>query len=260
MNTMSLLRNAFVALSLGAFLIPNAFSAQGDVADDEQGQHPVASRSLSLTEPAQDKDPKTLAPIQQLPEEILKRIFFFLDIKELGRTNRACHQFHSIITEPLRVYRFLHALQIPGIYAKKKMLSNTPCMRLRVEPDFFADKILSIDDYAGVLPKGIFDKLENLKVLGLNGYRGTLPEGVFDKLGSLKSLSLNDYTVDLPDGIFDALGSLSSLELRNYTGILPEDVFDDLELLKLLELNDYTGDLPEVLVKTLSDRLVIVML
>ncbi|MDC0349023.1 F-box-like domain-containing protein, partial [Alphaproteobacteria bacterium] len=216
------------ALFLALILTTGCYAAAGS------GWEEASSAS-----PQRQKPNGTIATL--LPPEMLEHVFFFLDIKALGRANQVCRQFRSIINDQLTVSRFLH-VKFPHI---AESLANTPCMKLRVGPDVLAsERFLTLKNYTDPLPKSIFASLGSLTYLNCRGYKGILPEGVFDALESLTCLHLSGYTGILPEGVFDALGNLRVLNFYRCTGAFPEGVFTSLESLRYLTLYR-TGPLPQ---------------
>ena len=129
MNTTSLVRNALVALSLGAFLISPAHATQP--AGNQEFERPTSSaripagrvarlinmfenNSLASVHAAQSDaannttQAPTIARIQQgdrtitavLPQETLQKIFNYLPLEDAGHAREACVAFCSALSGP----------------------------------------------------------------------------------------------------------------------------------------------------------------
>jgi hypothetical protein len=259
MMTRSLLHKAFVALSLGAFLISPAQASQDDAPNNSSTppKTPLSSHSQNIE--SLPRLYKSLYP------PLIFQDFFLLhlpvqDAATLsGTCKKAAKAFRSPeITKRLDIVRFLYRLQEPILdpFTGKKSAQASPVVQemlegpmgnLKLIPTIFKEglEFLRLDNYTGALPKGAFNDLGNLGNLDLNNYTGTLPAGIFSNLRGLEALGLNSYTGTLPVGFFSALEKLNILSLNSYTSpSLPVGIFSDLESLKTLFLNSYTGTLP----------------
>ena len=97
------------------------------------------------------------------------------------------------------------------------------------------------------IPKGVFDKLTNLKVLYLDGNRiDILPNGVFKNLKNIEEIGLSSNKLkEIQEDTFSGLDKLNSIGITN-NGIkkLPDNIFKNLNSLKELYL--YENNLKEL--------------
>ena len=241
-NPASLLRNTFVALSLGAFLISPTYAGLGD-----QDFKPNSSSALvpaSHAVPSDAENDTTDVPTERVeqdansiasrPIEVLERILQFLPAKDASRAKKVCVNFHEALSGPkydnlFQLTRFLRYLQTSRQASPLvDTLLSGPLGSMRLSPEIFEEGIteLHLDSYIGDFPDEAFDALGNIQILHLNDYTGILPDETFSALGNLTWLSLDGYTGStLPDGIFSALESLTHLDLNDYTGTLPNETY-----------------------------------
>ena len=97
------------------------------------------------------------------------------------------------------------------------------------------------------IPKGVFDKLTNLKVLYLDGNRiDILPNGVFKNLKNIEEIGLSSNKLkEIQEDTFSGLDKLNTIGITN-NGIkkLPDNIFKNLNSLKGLYL--YENNLKEL--------------
>jgi len=292
MNTMPLLRNAFVALTLGVFLIPSTFAAQAN--DDEHVTHGGGAAALvPYTGLAQDDTDQVSGggaggaadttgaegnPFFELPDELLEKVFLYLDVRGAFFLKETCKKFNqhltrkyltTILPEPFKVGQLLFTLrqtEQSSLFGNRMLVE--PLSDMSMSPEVFREglQILALTRYTHVLPEGLLAGVTNLRTLDLRYHTQPLPEGVFDGatnltdldlsgyignldpetfngLTDLRSLDLSGYARDIPEGIFARLGSLDELNINHYTGSLTSGVFDGLGNITLLSLNSYTGNL-----------------
>jgi len=103
MNTISLLRNAFMALSLGAFLISPARAGVSN--QDFEAKRSSSPVSVSNTPPSHDEggDERDINELtaNELPSEMLAKIFMHVPMEDLDAIYWTSHTFRSALS-PLK--------------------------------------------------------------------------------------------------------------------------------------------------------------
>ena len=274
MNTIPLLRNAFVALSLGAFLTSNAFAAQAN--DDEHAGAPAASSALvPYTAITQDggggAGGAVDTPFIKITEEDgtstwtsllpIGHSDALIDAKRLGdHENPRGSSINLLIPEELiqhlcedylsvrdgvalrsTCYAFYHALldtRFDRAFSFGKLLHHmNPADRAPEFPN-------SITDLPLVLP-GDFPSIFRNGLIRLNNHTHALPAGLLAGADNLRFLYLNDYHHDLPARFLAGMTDLRYLYLINHPHPFPEGFLDGLTNLQGLNLNGHPHPLPE---------------
>jgi len=277
MNSSSLLRNALVTLSLGAFLTSNAFAAQGNDEDNHGG---MASALVPYTGIAQDdtdvgdaadtpfitvtEEGGTSTLVSLLPaghteaqidltrldqkgsilacldDNLIKLIFICG-----GYICKGSLSVRDTVALKETCYTFYHALRDARF---------DPALRLvqflhHIPPE---ERSLAFDKGAEglplVLPKGdvypyIFRK--KLSTLDLIKYTDVLPEGFLAGASHLKTLNLYNYQHPLPTGFLAGAVNLEWLNIDNHPHALPAGFLDGAGNLTDLHLDNHPHALPE---------------
>jgi len=275
MNTISLLRNAFLALSLSDFLISSTYAAQpaddalsfasrGPLRSDAAADIPeieISEERAGAIERAQQADGNITAV---LPPEVLEHILGYVAAEDVPNVDLTCVDFHKALfrsknTEQFRtVTPFLRNLQETGQASPlvDTMLSSWPIAHLKIVSGIFKEDLrrLRVNDYPGNLLEGIFEGATAVH-LWLNNYTGNLTAETFADSLVLNHLYIEDYTGDLLEGVFSGLERVNELHIRGYTGSnLPEGIFAGLRN-GWLSIEDYTGVLPESIFAGLGGHL-----
>jgi len=275
MNTMPLLRNAFVALTLGVFLIPSTFAAQAN--DDEHVTHGGGAAALvPYTGLAQDDtdvgggaggavDTPFITATEGAGTPTLVSLLRAdhpdaqIDLERLDQKDNAFvmlpdELIHKIISSYLSVhdgvalretcYALYHALsdtRFDRAFNYGRMLHHiVPAQR---SPEFAKG--------AADLPLCLRKKdipsifIEDISRLDLSGYTHALPEGLLEGSANLESLTLNNHTHALPEGLLDGATNLQYLRLNNHQHPISAGLLDGARALRWLFLSGHTHALPE---------------
>ena len=258
MNSLPLLRNSFLALSLSAFLIPEAYAAADNNNDQAIGQvarlaSMFENNSLASIHDAQSgghvTDITRVSPPEDqnithaLPHEMLSHVFSQLSLKDILATKGTCTLFYNAFhnafsdetsTEKFKVGVFLyHLRKTDQISLRGNGILSSPLTEARLGPDVFKEGLthLSFPTYKYDLPEKPFDGLGNVTELYFTNTRCHFSQDNFFGLNTLDLLSIkqhkgslhrkNKHTTFGPN-TFTLLGALNLLIISQMNRTIPE--------------------------------------
>ena len=281
MNPLPLLRNAFLALSLGAFLTSNAVAAS---ADERDGAQPVTCTAIVLyTGISQDEEVPANEASRASPSRKKRRTDDSgftaassamateadgetsgggpaeagnqaLDSDELHLTKSFPDEILVSIFEKLPLGSFVNIRDTCEKF--RRILNDNHFIKPRITFGIFYgtnERERSLGrpvPFADIMIEKLFfgDKRfpatfkPNTSSLDLENLEQPLPSGFLANARNIEALSLNRYSHNLTLGSFGTT-NLILLKLNHHPSNLPENIFSSLVNLKELELNDYTGTL-----------------
>jgi hypothetical protein len=272
MNTPSLFRNAFVALSLSAFLISPAhagasdqdcetlpstlalvsktasFGTTGASAKDDDGSY---ASSRKVQQPSEASTPQADANISiVLSTEMLQHLYDnFLSIDDTVEAKKTCKALYetfsaSRYTRWLDVAKFLrHPEILPLSTPFATTMLSGPIAQVRLNPALFQENsTLDLSHYRISLPTGALDALGgSLQTLFAHGRTDIFSGEAFSSLRNLQLLAVGGEALILSANLLSGLRGLQTLILRDYRKVLPARAFEDLGgSLQNLHLTEYT--------------------
>ncbi|MDC0349382.1 F-box protein [Alphaproteobacteria bacterium] len=228
MNTVPLLRNAFVALSLGAFLISPTYAAQSDDIDmvdveASSSQSPLRFGATAIPEGVVPEEQVRghIKRIQQptnsivvvLPPETLQHIFRFLSVRDGVSLRETCYAFYHALSDTRfnRAFKFgtlLHSMYPPNRSPEfAHGITDLPLALPGSPPSLFREGLtrLHLENHPHALPEGLLAGVPNLRSLYLSNHPHALPEGFLAETLNLIDLYLENHPHALPEGLVDNL-------------------------------------------------------